>query len=90
MDSFTPKNLPSDRGKNPPKPTRSASGFIPFTQSFRGMEDKHLDAATAETSPEKHLSSSIEYVEDQGVVKKIIVTCKCGEVTEIDCLYDAE
>jgi hypothetical protein len=32
--------------------------------------------------------SSVETVVEEGVVKKIIVRCRCGEVTEIDCAYD--
>lgn len=32
----------------------------------------------------------VEAVEEDGVVKRIRVTCSCGEVTEIDCFYDAQ
>lgn len=32
--------------------------------------------------------STVQYVSEAGKVVKILVTCKCGQVTEIDCKYD--
>jgi len=32
--------------------------------------------------------SKVSYVTEEGRVTKIIVTCKCGQVTEIDCQYE--
>lgn len=34
--------------------------------------------------------TSVETVLDDGRVSRIIVTCSCGEVTEIDCDYSSE
>lgn len=32
--------------------------------------------------------SKVSYVSEEGRVTKIVVTCKCGQVTEIDCQYE--
>ena len=32
--------------------------------------------------------SRVAYVTEAGRVTKIVVTCACGQVTEIDCRYD--
>ena len=30
----------------------------------------------------------VSYITEEGRVTKIVVTCKCGQVTEIDCKYE--
>jgi hypothetical protein len=32
--------------------------------------------------------SKVAYVTEDGRVSKILVTCNCGQVTEIDCKYE--
>lgn len=32
--------------------------------------------------------SKVSYVTENGRVSKIVVTCNCGQVTEIDCQYE--
>lgn len=32
--------------------------------------------------------SKVAYVTEEGRVTKIVVTCNCGQVTEIDCSYE--
>ncbi len=32
--------------------------------------------------------SRVAYVTEEGRVTKIVVTCSCGQVTEIDCAYE--
>lgn len=32
--------------------------------------------------------SKVAYVSENGKVTKIVVTCNCGQVTEIDCKYE--
>ena len=32
--------------------------------------------------------SKVSYVSEEGRVTRIIVTCACGQVTEIDCRYE--
>ncbi len=31
--------------------------------------------------------SKVQYITEDGRVTKIVVTCNCGQVTEIDCQY---
>lgn len=33
--------------------------------------------------------SRVSYITEDGRVTKIVVTCACGQVTEIDCDYEA-
>ena len=32
-------------------------------------------------------ASSVQCVREGGVIKKLIVTCECGKIVEIDCQY---
>ncbi|MDQ8185962.1 hypothetical protein [Pelagicoccus sp. SDUM812002] len=32
--------------------------------------------------------SKVAYVSEDGRVTKIVVTCNCGQITEIDCKYE--
>ncbi len=34
--------------------------------------------------------SKVQYVMEDGRVSKIVVTCACGQVTEIDCRYEGK
>lgn len=89
MEPFEVKKLPSEGENRASESTAPSKGFVPFNQAFYGNSSEksgeHVSAENTECSEE----SSIEYVEEQGVVKKIRVTCGCGKVTEIECLYDS-
>lgn len=37
--------------------------------------------------PQPHRQVTVETMEKNGRIAKIIVTCRCGEKIEIDCLY---
>ena len=90
MEPFAPKKLPSQAEKKPRKSVKSDSGFIPFSKVFQNVGG-HRSLDEASDSPgEPGATSTVEYIEEEGVVKKIVGTCSCGEVTEIDCVYDAE
>lgn len=51
-----------------------------------------LAAPEPESSEENEVcgdgGSKVAYVTEDGRVTKIVVTCNCGQVTEIDCQYD--
>ena len=57
-----------------------------------------LQKLQGEPDPEKTVSSEcegdggskVQYVSQDGQVVKIVVTCACGQVTEIDCRYEEE
>ncbi len=60
--------------------------------AVRGIEplegDKDSDSCLVEES-EGESGSHVSYVAEEGRVTKIVVTCACGQVTEIDCNYEA-
>lgn len=90
MEPFTTNILPTETGNNRSTPKRNVSGFIPFTKAFQDIEGKNIRHDDPDSSVREHAASKVEYIEHQGVVNKIIVTCGCGEVTEIDCFYKSE
>lgn len=51
-----------------------------------------LKAPASENAQESELcgegGSKVSYVTEDGRVTKIVVTCNCGQVTEIDCKYE--
>ncbi|MBC2606027.1 hypothetical protein [Pelagicoccus albus] len=51
-----------------------------------------LSSPPAEDREEKEScgegGSKVSYVTEGGRVTKIVVTCNCGQVTEIDCQYE--
>lgn len=56
-----------------------------------------LQALNAPTAEEAELQeecgeggSKVQYLMDDGRVSKIVVTCACGQVTEIDCSYEGK
>jgi len=50
-----------------------------------------LEAPPSENAETKELcgdcGSKVSYVTEDGRVTRIVVTCQCGQVTEIDCKY---
>ena len=70
-----------------PKKSKDAS-----KSAVRGMEplegEKDSDSCLVEES-EGESGSHVSYVTEEGRVTKIVVTCACGQVTEIDCNYEA-
>ncbi len=90
MESFTPKNLPTESGDRPIKTGKVKSGFVPYSSAFKDFGGNETPAESEDNLEAEHTSSVVEYVEEEGVVKKIVVKCSCGKVTEIDCVYDAE
>lgn len=88
MEPFTPKNLPTADLENPPASAKNGNGFVPFARAVGLDEGKSLPEPGPQDTESEPRHSTVEYVEEEGVVKKIIVTCGCGKVTEIDCLYE--
>jgi hypothetical protein len=84
-------NEPAAKGKagrkkeNAAGPTAAkGSGFQPLGQALqRSVETEGKGSFALAGGHEK----KVETVEEEGVVKKIVVRCSCGEVTEIDCRY---
>jgi hypothetical protein len=58
----------------------------PFGRSTASAGPVHSDSKSGQPGHKARLESIVE----QGRVVKIVVTCACGEVTEIDCDYSGE
>lgn len=81
MDSFL-----SGREKvgDQPKPSE-------LTDTGGGLGDFQLNAKVDSSQLEEvcgESGSRVSYLSEGGRVTKIIVTCDCGQVTEIDCKYE--
>ena len=66
-----------------------AAGFQPFTTS-RVAELTGLGTAgrlPAAVEPERLDAPQVEIVEEEGKVRRIVVTCTCCEKIEIECEY---
>jgi len=46
------------------------------------------ETETEACSDQGEAGSQVEYVTRDGRVSRIVVTCACGQVTEIDCEYE--
>jgi hypothetical protein len=78
-------------GKQTAKTSGSSrgGGFERLTTVLK-RESKGGDGACDHSeSPAQSTGPEVETVMEEGVVKKIIVRCSCGAITEIDCRYDA-
>ncbi len=84
MDSFL-----SGREKvgDQPKPSESmepsGSGGLGDFQLKAPIDSSQLEEECGESG------SRVSYLKEDGRVTKIIVTCACGQVTEVDCKYEA-
>lgn len=54
--------------------------------SFTGLAEVIRERPEA-VEPGSECETTLETVEKDGVIQKIIVRCRCGEITEIDCRY---
>ena len=54
------------------------------------FEDSSGESEDAVLNEEKGEGGSrVSYITEEGRVTKIVVTCSCGQITEIDCDYEA-
>jgi hypothetical protein len=72
------------------RPAHAANYALPaFTQPPKAKPPGHEiddDPAHAPQSP-IHSAATVEAVEEEGVVRKIVVLCSCGDRIEIHCGY---
>lgn len=85
MDNFlSGREHLGDQPKQSKANSRERAGF---NQEF---EEKPQESENAVLNEEKGEGGSrVSYVTEEGRVTKIVVTCACGQVTEIDCDYEA-
>lgn len=69
---------------------QAGSRFEPLPVAMKRVQRTAAQKATAPAKDEARHEKSVETVEEDGIITKIIVTCSCGEVTEIECEYGDE
>lgn len=70
-----------------PKPKDEAALVSP--EVLEKLKSGEITAPNTEVKEEQgKCGSKVEYLSENGQVTKIIVTCSCGQVTEIDCEYE--
>jgi hypothetical protein len=83
MDSFLSGREHVGDQPKPKEPSPDApKGALGDFQLQQAMENGQLEEVTGESG------SRVSYVMEEGRVKKIVVTCSCGQVTEIACKYE--
>lgn len=90
MEAFEPKNLPTEGGKKLHKSSSPKTGFVPFTAAISPNQEITADIKCEENEHVDSKPSKVDVVEEKGVIKQILVTCSCGKVTKIDCLYEED
>lgn len=83
MSIASQKNLPK---KEPGRP--QSSEFLPYTAGLKTYQEKKSCSGEGAESNQCTSEPSVEIVKKDGVVEKIVVTCKCGEIIEINCDYN--
>ena len=73
-------------GRGPAKKAGKPSGFEKLDVVLHRKSKEKLSTGEDEEVHETK-GAKLETVVEEGVVKKIIVRCTCGEVIEIDCDY---
>lgn len=78
------ESKPSESGGQPTR--KAVSRFEPLPLAMKRAGRAHAKKAGGQTGHAGH-EKKVETEEENGVITKIIVTCSCGEVTEIECGY---
>lgn len=65
----------------------NASGFVPLSRRSIALNQKENNENGGGVTSDLHQTMKVESVDVDGVVQKIRVFCRCGEIIEIDCGY---
>jgi hypothetical protein len=84
MSELDKKNLPHDRSLKVVTDADFCSYQVAL-QAARKEKNAISAGGDGSSSEPRH---ELEVVKEEGLVKKIKVVCKCGEVIEIDCSYE--
>jgi hypothetical protein len=82
MSQQSKEILPNQSGNGPDE-----SGFRSYLSALKSYQAKKNSGDDANSEIECAAGVSVELVEQEGVVKKLKIFCKCGELIEIDCDY---
>ena len=89
--TFVPLTATAPSGTGPQSAASAAArSFVPFTTASSTASTTH--AAPRQTAPQTAPCTGkpeVEAITKDGIVTRIRVTCGCGEVIEVDCLYPA-
>jgi hypothetical protein len=70
------------------RPAPTTNYVLPaFARTPKAPEREIDDRPAPAPQPTRHSEATVETVEEEGVVRKIIVVCSCGERVEIHCGY---
>ncbi|MCH8473755.1 MAG: hypothetical protein LAT55_00825 [Opitutales bacterium] len=83
MSQSTGKNFPKEQS-NLAKP----SEFQPYATALKIQQGKNSAKSGGPEEDSGKKKPKVQVVDEDGIVKKIRVTCSCGELIEIDCSYD--
>lgn len=84
MDNFL-----SGRENLGDQPKKSKDSSSEAVHGIQPLESDELSDSCLVEESEGESGSRVAYVTEEGRVTKIIVTCTCGQTTEIDCDYEA-
>lgn len=72
---------------NPENSTGIKRGFQRLGEVLKYKNNRIADLQDGAGSHLNGCEITVEAVEEQGLVKKLMVQCSCGEMIEIDCRY---
>ncbi len=70
-------------------PKKSKDSTKSVVRGIEPLEKTEVSESCLVEESEGESGSRVAYVTEEGRVTKIVVTCGCGQVTEIDCNYEA-
>jgi len=85
MSSFTSLDQVLNSGALTPAVSRSIPPGNEFRPLFAHALTQSDEAATVVAEP--HGEPQIELVQENGRIQQIVVICRCGERTVLDCAY---
>lgn len=87
MQPLVARNAAADAAKKSPELGPGQRRFVPMQQALQQRNARNSPAEAAAESHPDHAAVNVQTIDKDGIVQKIIVTCRCGEVIEIDCDY---
>lgn len=89
MRPLVEKSAASQSAKKAGQAGPGAGGFEKLSLVLRRQSQQSASSQEGGQHAHGGAEAKVETVVEEGVVKKIIVRCSCGERIEIDCQYEA-
>ena len=87
--NFIPLTASASSGKGPQSELSANRSFVPFTAMSSAASTPAAPRQVASATTPCAGKPEVEAITKDGIVTRIRVTCGCGEVIEVDCLYPA-